>query len=285
MCSSDLEAAIDFPEEEIDFLADERIGQQLNAIYTQVKEVLKLAEQGALLREGMHVVLAGQPNAGKSSLLNALAGRESAIVTEIAGTTRDVLREEIQIDGMPLHVIDTAGLRDSDDVVEKEGIKRTWQAIEQADQVLLLVDDQVGVTQAEQQILKQLPQNIDVTFIHNKIDLSGNKQERIENEHGTLIRLSAKQLSGIDLLRDHLKTQMGYTGVGEGKFIARRRHLDALQRALVQLSTAKEQLHHHSGELLAEDLRQTQQILGEITGHVSSDELLGRIFSSFCIGK
>ncbi len=280
-----VEAAIDFPEEEIDFLADERIGQQLNAIYTQVKEVLKLAEQGALLREGMHVVLAGQPNAGKSSLLNALAGRESAIVTEIAGTTRDVLREEIQIDGMPLHVIDTAGLRDSDDVVEKEGIKRTWQAIEQADQVLLLVDDQVGVTQAEQQILKQLPQNIDVTFIHNKIDLSGNKQERIENEHGTLIRLSAKQLSGIDLLRDHLKTQMGYTGVGEGKFIARRRHLDALQRALVQLSTAKEQLHHHSGELLAEDLRQTQQILGEITGHVSSDELLGRIFSSFCIGK
>jgi len=280
-----VEAAIDFPEEEIDFLADERIGRQLDTIYSQVGEVLKLAEQGALLREGMHVVLAGQPNAGKSSLLNALAGRESAIVTEIPGTTRDVLREEIHIDGMPLHVIDTAGLRESKDVIEQEGIKRTWQAIEQADQVLLLVNDQTGVTEADQQILKQLPQNLSVTFVHNKIDLSGSRHERLENEHGTIIRLSAKQQIGIDLLRDHLKTQMGYTGAGEGKFIARRRHLDALQRALEQLDRAKEQLHHHSGELLAEDLRQAQQILGEITGRVTSDELLGRIFSSFCIGK
>jgi len=280
-----VEAAIDFPEEEIDFLADERIGQQLETIHYQVGEVLKLAEQGALLREGMHVVLAGQPNAGKSSLLNALAGREMAIVTEIPGTTRDVLREEIHIDGMPLHVIDTAGLRESQDMVEQEGIRRTWQAIEQADQVLLLVDDQAGVTEADQQILRQLPQNIGVTFIHNKIDLSGNKHEQLENEHGTIIRLSAKQQIGIDLIRDHLKAQMGFTGAGEGKFIARRRHLDALQRALTQLDQAKEQLHHHSGELLAEDLRQAQQMLGEITGQVTSDELLGKIFSSFCIGK
>ena len=280
-----VEAAIDFPEEEIDFLADERIGQQLNMIYSQVGEILKLAEQGALLREGMHVVLAGQPNAGKSSLLNALAGRESAIVTEIPGTTRDILREEIHIDGMPLHVIDTAGLRESEDLVEKEGIKRTWQAIEQADQILLLVDDQKGVTAAEQDILKQFPANIPVTCVHNKIDLSGNKHERIENEHGSLIRLSAKRKIGIDILRDHLKAQMGYTGVGEGRFIARRRHLDALQRGLEQLERAKEQLYLQSGELLAEDLRQTQNILGEITGKVTSDELLGRIFSSFCIGK
>lgn len=280
-----VEASIDFPEEEIDFLADERIGRQLDTIYMQVSEVLRLAEQGALLREGMHVVLAGQPNAGKSSLLNALAGRESAIVTEIPGTTRDVLREEIHIDGMPLHIIDTAGLRESADRVEQEGIKRTWQAIEQADQVLLLVDDQAGVTDADLHILKQLPQSIHITFVHNKIDLSGKQHERIENEHGTVIRLSAKQQIGIDLLRDHLKAQMGYTGVGEGRFIARRRHLDALQRALKQLDMAKQQLHSQSGELLAEDLRQAQQMLGEITGQVSSDELLGRIFSSFCIGK
>ncbi|MDH5444498.1 MAG: tRNA uridine-5-carboxymethylaminomethyl(34) synthesis GTPase MnmE [Gammaproteobacteria bacterium] len=280
-----VEAAIDFPEEEIDFLADERIAQQLDTIYIQVKEILKLAEQGSLLREGMHVVLAGQPNAGKSSLLNAMAGRESAIVTDIPGTTRDVLREEIHIDGMPLHVIDTAGLRESVDVVEKEGIKRTWQAIEQADQLLLLVDDQLGVTDADKEILGKLPQHIHVTFIHNKVDLSGNQAERIESEQGTVIRLSAKQDMGIDLLRDHLKAQMGYTGAGEGRFIARRRHLDALERALAFLDKAKQQLQHHSGELLAEELRQSQQALGEITGQVSSDELLGRIFSSFCIGK
>lgn len=280
-----VEAAIDFPEEEIDFLADERIGQQLHTIYIQVSEVLKLAEQGALLREGMHVVLAGQPNAGKSSLLNALAGRESAIVTEIPGTTRDVLREEIHIDGMPLHVIDTAGLRESEDIIEQEGIKRTWQAIEQADQVLLLVDDQTGVTEADQQILRQLPPSIPVTFVHNKIDMTGRCHEQLENEHGTIIRLSAKHHTGLNLLRDHLKIRMGFTGAGEGKFIARRRHLDALQRALVQLETAKQQLNHRNGELLAEDLRQAQQMLGEITGQVSSDELLGRIFSSFCIGK
>ncbi len=280
-----IEAAIDFPEEEIDFLADERIGQQLTMIHKQVAEVLALAEQGALLREGMHVVLAGQPNVGKSSLLNALAGRESAIVTEIPGTTRDVLREEIHLDGMPLHIIDTAGLRESEDLVEQEGIKRTWQAVEQADQVLLLLDDQVGVTPAEQEILRQLPPDIKVTFIHNKIDLSGHQPQQLEMEHGTVIRLSVKRQDGIDLLRDYLKAQMGYTGAGEGKFTARRRHLDALQRAHLQLDAAKEQLHHHSGELLAEDLRQTQHILGEITGHVTSDALLGRIFSSFCIGK
>jgi len=280
-----VEAAIDFPEEEIDFLADKRIAEQLHYIHQQVGEVLKLAEQGALLREGMHVVLAGQPNAGKSSLLNALAGRESAIVTDVPGTTRDVLREEIHIDGMPLHIIDTAGLRDSEDRVEKEGIKRTWQAIEQADQVLLLVDDQTGVTAADERILHQLPDNIHVTFVHNKIDLSGNGHERIEHNKDTIIRLSAKTKLGIDLLRDHLKAQMGYTGAGEGKFIARRRHLDALQRALLQLDKAKEQLQYQSGELLAEDLRQAQRALGEITGQVSSDELLGRIFSSFCIGK
>lgn len=280
-----VEAAIDFPEEEIDFLADERIGQRLNAIHTQVEQVLQQAEQGALLREGMHVVLAGRPNAGKSSLLNALAGRESAIVTDIPGTTRDVLREEIHIDGMPLHIIDTAGLRESEDVVEQEGIKRTWQAIEQCDQVLLLMEDAAGMSDEELRIQTKLPEGLPVTFVHNKIDISGNPAENLDHEYGTVIRLSAKTGDGISLLRDHLKTIMGYTGTGEGKFIARRRHLDALQRALEQLDTAKAQLETHTGELLAEDLRQAQNMLGEITGYVSSDELLGRIFSSFCIGK
>ncbi|MDH5178385.1 MAG: tRNA uridine-5-carboxymethylaminomethyl(34) synthesis GTPase MnmE [Gammaproteobacteria bacterium] len=280
-----VEAAIDFPEEEIDFLADERIGQRLQIIYQQVVDILQEAQQGALLREGMHVVLAGRPNAGKSSLLNALAGRESAIVTDIPGTTRDVLREEIHIDGMPLHIIDTAGLRESEDIVEQEGIKRTWQAIEQADQVLLLIDDTTGLRDEEQRIQTKLPPRLPVTFVHNKIDLSGNKAELLEHEYGTMVRLSAKTGDGISLLRGHLKTIMGYTGTGEGKFIARRRHLDALQRALHQLDNARAQLETHTGELLAEDLRQAQQALGEITGHLSSDELLGKIFSSFCIGK
>jgi len=280
-----VEAAIDFPEEEIDFLADERIGRQLEQILRQLSEVLRISEQGALLREGMRVVLAGRPNAGKSSLLNALAGRESAIVTEIAGTTRDVLREEIHIDGMPLHVIDTAGLRESEDRVELEGIRRTWREIEQADQILLLVDDEAGVGAEEEKILAQLPRQLQVTVVHNKIDLSQRPSELLQREKDTLIRLSAKTGEGLDLLRDHLKTCMGYTGAGEGRFTARRRHIDALERALEFVRHGKAQLLHGNGELLAEDLRQAQQALGEITGEVSSDELLGRIFSSFCIGK
>ncbi|MDH5409435.1 MAG: tRNA uridine-5-carboxymethylaminomethyl(34) synthesis GTPase MnmE, partial [Gammaproteobacteria bacterium] len=280
-----VEAAIDFPEEEIDFLADERIGKRLLTIEQQLAEVLQQAEQGALLREGMRVVLAGKPNAGKSSLLNALAGRESAIVTEIPGTTRDVLREEIHIDGMPLHIIDTAGLRESDDRVEQEGIKRTWQEIEQADQVLLLIDAQQGLGDEEQQILQQLPSSLSVSYIFNKIDLANTSAQCVTKEQGTEIHLSAKTGDGISQLRDHLKTVMGYTGTGEGKFIARRRHLDALQRAQDFIALAKQRMQQKSGELLAEDLRQAQQALGEITGEVTSDELLGQIFTRFCIGK
>ncbi len=281
-----VEAAIDFPEEEIDFLADERISQQLGYLQTELQQVIATARQGQLLREGMHIVLAGQPNSGKSSLLNALVGRDTAIVTEIPGTTRDVLKEEINLDGMPLHIIDTAGLRESEDAVEQEGMRRTWREIGQADCLLLVIDDRQGFSKEDQAILDRLHTTLPVTRIHNKIDLSGAPAEVIENESGTVIRLSAKVGSGIELLRDHLKTQVGYRGTTEGLFMARRRHLEALERALGHVETGWQQLKdHHAGELLAEELRLAQQALGEITGKVTSDELLGRIFSSFCIGK
>ncbi|MDH5572923.1 MAG: 50S ribosome-binding GTPase, partial [Gammaproteobacteria bacterium] len=243
-----------------------------------------------LLREGMRVVLAGQPNTGKSSLLNCLAGRESAIVTDIPGTTRDVLKEEINIDGMPLHIIDTAGLRDIEDSlvdpVEKEGMRRTWKEIEQANIVLLLFDDSQGFGVKEKQILKQLPKHIPVTLVHNKIDLSQHKAElQIKNENVHLW-LSIKENNGLDMLRDHLKSSVGYTGMGEGQFMARRRHLVALNKARDHIEAGLIQLKEQAaGELLAEELRVAQQALGEITGEVSSDELLGKIFSSFCIGK
>jgi len=281
-----VEAAIDFPEEEIDFLADERVSEKLRYLREDIDRVMVMAHQGQLLREGMRIVLAGQPNTGKSSLLNALAGRESAIVTEIPGTTRDVLKEEINIDGMPLHIIDTAGLRESGDVVEQEGIRRTWREIEQADCVLLLLDDRQGFGAAEQDILAQLPQRLPVTRVFNKIDLSGAQAQVLEDEHGIKVKLSVKTGEGIDLLRDHLKTRVGYQGTTDGLFMARRRHLDALERARLHIEKGFNQLQaHHAGELLAEELRLAQQALGEITGEVSSDELLGRIFTSFCIGK
>ena len=281
-----VEAAIDFPEEEIDFLSDGHVTKSLENILSEMDRIFASAQQGVLLRDGMRVVLIGQPNTGKSSLLNAMAGRESAIVTNIAGTTRDVLREEINIEGMPLHVIDTAGLRESEDVVEQEGIKRTWIEIEQADRAILLIDDKTGITADDEKILQQLPGSLEVTIVHNKIDLSDKKEELKEDAAKTEIYLSAKTGEGIELLRDHLKKIMGYTGLTEGVFLARRRHLDALTRARDFVLNGQSQLKESkAGELLAEDLRQAQQALGEITGFVSSDELLGRIFSSFCIGK
>ncbi len=281
-----VEAAIDFPDEEIDFLADSRVLRELDYLLQELDRVIATAHQGQLLREGMRIVLAGQPNTGKSSLLNALAGRESAIVTAVPGTTRDVLREEISIDGLPLHIIDTAGLRQSADEVEQEGIRRTWREIEQADCVLLVMDDRAGFGPAEQQILSQLPSRLPVIRVFNKIDLSGARAERREDADGEILHLSARSGEGIDLLRDLLKTVVGYRGTTEGVFMARRRHLQALQRARDFIANGREQLQsHHAGELLAEDLRQAQQALGEITGEVSSDDLLGRIFAGFCIGK
>lgn len=281
-----VEAAIDFPEEEIDFLADGIVTTRLDTLRRQLHAVQEAAHQGSLLRDGMSIVLAGKPNAGKSSLLNALAGRDSAIVTDIPGTTRDVLREQISIDGMPLHIIDTAGLRESTDAVEQEGIRRAWSEIERADRVLLLLDDQAGWGREEQAILARLPERLPVTLVHNKIDRSGHPATLEQSEGRTHVYLSARHGAGLDLLRDHLKQSMGFHDQVEGVFSARRRHLEALQQAANHLAAGDEQLrHYHAGELLAEELQLAQQALGEITGAFSADDLLGRIFTSFCIGK
>jgi tRNA modification GTPase len=286
-----VEAAIDFPEEEIDFLADGHVLNLLDGVRTDLSGVLREAGQGALLRDGMTVVIAGRPNAGKSSLLNALAGREAAIVTEIAGTTRDVLREHIHIDGMPLHVVDTAGLRDTEDQVERIGVERALKAIGEADRILLVVD--ATAPEADDpfalwpEFLDQRPDPAKVTLIRNKADLSGESVVlEVCNDGHVTISLSAKFAEGLDLLREHLKACMGYEQTSESSFSARRRHIEALQQASTHLEHGYAQLTlAGAGELLAEDLRMAQQALGEITGAFSSDDLLGRIFSSFCIGK
>lgn len=285
-----VEAAIDFPEEEIDFLADGKVAGDLQSIIDNLAAVRKEANQGAMMREGMKVVIAGRPNAGKSSLLNALSGKESAIVTEIAGTTRDVLREHIHIDGMPLHIIDTAGLREASDTVEKIGIERAWEEIEQADRVLFMVDGTTTEATDPKEIwpdfLDRLPAHVGITVVRNKADQTGESLGICHVNDPTLIRLSAKTGEGVDSLRSHLKECMGFAGGHEGSFMARRRHLDALERAAQHLEIGQQQLEGYmAGEILAEELRITQQQLNEITGEFSSDDLLGRIFSSFCIGK
>lgn len=286
-----VEAAIDFPEEEIDFLSDGNVLTQVQQLLEQLEKVEKEASQGALLRDGMNVVIAGLPNAGKSSLLNALAGREAAIVTDIEGTTRDILKEHIQIDGMPLHIIDTAGLRDTNDPVEKIGVERALLAINEADRILLVVDSTKPEVENPLSVwpsfLNPKPAMEKVTVICNKADLSHKQIELVVNEDGhTTIYLSAKGNQGIDLLREHLKACMGYEHTSESSFSARRRHLQALQEAREAIQHGYKQLkEQRAGELLAEDLRQAQQALGTITGTFTSDDLLGRIFSSFCIGK
>lgn len=285
-----VEAAIDFPEEEIDFLSDGHVATQLQGIIDQLQTVFAQAKQGTLLRDGMTVVIAGRPNAGKSSLMNALAGYDAAIVTSIEGTTRDVLREHIQIDGMPLHLIDTAGLRESPDEVEREGIRRAWQEIEKADRILMMVDSQESIATAPQDIwpelVARLPDKSKITVLHNKCDMSGIAEGLNTDGEYDVIALSAKQGQGMDILKDYLKQVMGYQSHSEGSFTARRRHLDALEIADQALIAGQAQLNGAgAGELLAEDLRACQNALNEITGEFSSDDLLGRIFTSFCIGK
>jgi tRNA modification GTPase len=283
-----VEATLDFPEEEIDFLHSAHAAEQLTSIQEKLEQVLAASRQGNLLQEGIKIVLVGQPNVGKSSLLNQLAGDEIAIVTAIPGTTRDTIRQSIEIEGIPLHLIDTAGLRETSDIVEQHGIARTYAAIEQADLVLLLVDSRHGVTEADHSVLERLPEQLPVLTVYNKIDLSGKPPHIAENTSGTTIYLSAKNGAGITLLRTALLKTAGWQAniAGEGAYMARQRHLQALihtkellENAAIWLQTA-DQL-----ELLAEELRLAQQALSSITGEFTSDDLLGEIFSSFCIGK
>ncbi|MDZ4297330.1 MAG: tRNA uridine-5-carboxymethylaminomethyl(34) synthesis GTPase MnmE [Moraxellaceae bacterium] len=286
-----VEAAIDFPDEEIDFLADGQILALLSHVEGALAAVMQEAKQGVLLRDGMRVVIAGSPNAGKSSLLNALAGNEVAIVTDIAGTTRDVLREHIQLDGLPLHIIDTAGLRDSPDVVEKEGIRRAYQEVAKADCVLFVYDSSQPNEHPQNTLaafFPELPANL--VLVANKCDLSGDTPNRRSVDLNGVklpqVQLSAKQGFGLDVLATELKAMMGYAGSHEGSFSARRRHLTALDATQQHLQQARIALvEHYAGELAAEDLRLAQQSLSEITGAFTPDDLLGKIFSNFCIGK
>lgn len=280
-----VEAALDFPDEEIDFIADSSVAADLENLLGRLDALQGGARQGCLVREGIQVVIAGPPNVGKSSLLNALSGTDAAIVTAVPGTTRDLLHREIQIDGLPLHIIDTAGLRHSDDLVEREGIRRARDQIEEADAILWLFDDSRAPDDLEFDPA-QLPRQVPLTLVRNKIDLSGRPPGRTQTWRGTEIAISARDGTGLDALRAHLKQIAGYQETTEGAFLARRRHLDALGRAQDALRQARTALQATgSAELTAEDLRLAQQALGEITGEVTSDELLGRIFSSFCIGK
>jgi len=279
-----VEASIDFVDENIDFLSDGGVERRLIQMTNSIESILKSSKQGFLLREGMTVVIAGKPNSGKSTLLNFLAGREAAIVTDKEGTTRDILRESITIDGMPLHIIDTAGLRNSEDEIEKEGIRRAKAEIEKADRILWVVDH--FYPDLEHFDHEWFPKKIPVTRIYNKIDLT------IDNPHISnlgpepIIYLSLKTGAGTQFLNEHLKESMGYRENVEDVFNARRRHINGLINANISINSAQNQLNElNTPELIAEDLRVAQQILSEITGEFTTEDLLGKIFSGFCIGK
>jgi len=285
-----VEATLDFPEEEIDFLEKSNARGQLAEIRAALQRVFSQAAQGALLRDGLKVVLAGQPNVGKSSLLNALAGADVAIVTPIAGTTRDKVTETIQIEGIPINIIDTAGIRDTNhvgDEVERIGIERTWDAVKSADVILHLLDAGRGPTKYDEQIVARLPDNVPVVRVWNKIDLSGHKAGVDHSSATTHIYLSATNKTGIDLLRAELLRIAGWQQTGESLYMARERHLIALNAAEAHLDTAAQHAANddQSLDLLAEELRLTQERLSSITGAFTSDDLLGVIFSRFCIGK
>ncbi len=285
-----VEATLDFPEEDIDFLEAADAKGKLAAIQNQLQSVLASAEQGAILREGMNVVLVGAPNVGKSSLLNALAGDDIAIVTDIAGTTRDTVREQITLDGVPVHIIDTAGLRDTDDLVEKIGIERSHKAVQEADVALILIDPKEGINSKTKAILDTLPASLKRIEIHNKIDLTGETATQLSgilhttSGADTLIKLSAKHGNGLDILKQALLEQIGWQGESESLFLARSRHLNALHQAETELNNAA-LCSNNQIELLAEHLRLAQLACSEITGEFTADDLLGVIFSRFCIGK
>ncbi len=281
-----IEAAIDFPEEEIDFLDDPRIGNGLDQLIEDITDLKFQANQGALLREGINVVLAGRPNAGKSSLMNRFTGTDTSIVTEIAGTTRDVIDEHVHIDGIPIRLIDTAGLRQGDDPIEIEGVRRAFREIDQADYVLIVVDldsHREDLKDHVELLLQEIPQNASYLVVLNKADIW--QPDAIDLDCNYILT-SALTGQGIDALKDRLKEGIGYSTGLEGSFIARSRHLDALKRGLEAVLKGKAlYTDNKAGELLAEELHHCQQALGEITGEFTSDDLLGRIFSAFCIGK
>jgi tRNA modification GTPase len=274
-----VEAAIDFPEEEIDFLSDDALLTRLDDCAQSFDELKKQAKVGRVLRDGYRAVIVGKPNAGKSSLLNRLSGEEAAIVTEVAGTTRDILREQINVDGLAVELIDTAGLRDDPDRIEEEGIRRAREALKSADAVLWIQDASGKVAK---NIDEDVPDGAEVIIVRNKIDVSGDAA----GDQDGVVYLSAKTGAGIDALNERLRKAAGYRNLGEGAFTTRKRHIDALRRAGAHFDTGRKALEEsRAGELLAEELRLAQEALGEITGSVSSDDLLGRIFSEFCIGK
>ena len=283
-----IEAAIDFPEEEIDFLSSQEVRERLADVRARMNAALQAAQQGVLLQQGLHVVIAGRPNAGKSSLLNRLAGYDAAIVTPIAGTTRDLLRDRIDIDGLPLHVVDTAGLRTTtDDAIEQEGMRRARAELQRADRVLFVIDAAADpAAQAYADERDSLPAGVPVTLVFNKCDVAkpaaarGRKAAVPER-----LLVSAASGEGFDALREHLKAAMGFAGEGGGTVSARARHVQALSQAALAFERAEALLQRKQGELVAEELRQAQQLLGQITGEFSSDDLLGEIFAGFCIGK
>jgi len=278
-----VEATLDFPEEDVEFLRRADVEGRLAAVRTELGAVQEASRQGSLLREGMHVVLAGQPNVGKSSLLNRLAGEELAIVTEIPGTTRDAVRQSINVGGVPAHIIDTAGLRDSSDPVEKLGIARTWTAIERADLMLLVINATRGESREDHDILARLPGKLPCIKVMNKIDLIGHAPAQERSGGAKVVWLSAKTGEGVELLREALLDTVGWHGSGEGLFMARERHLQALATAQAHLEQAAQLMRQL--ELFAEELRLAQEALGAITGEYTADDLLGEIFSRFCIGK
>jgi tRNA modification GTPase len=284
-----VEAAIDFPDEEVDALPAFVLRERLSQVFAAFVAIEAAARQGALLRDGFHVVIAGRPNAGKSSLLNRLVGDDVAIVTALPGTTRDLLRQHVQLDGMPLYLVDTAGLRTAADVVEEEGIRRARAEMQRADRILFVIDGSLSDAPDAAALaaeLAQLPRDIPLTLLVNKIDLTG-ASPRLEERAGmTHIYLSASSGAGLELLREHLKHSAGFRDSPSGALSARRRHLVALELAHRLVQDAADALEQsRAAELIAEDLRLAQQALGEITGEFTSDDLLGEIFSSFCIGK
>ena len=278
-----VEATLDFPDEDLEFIAEAKAVQRLEGVAAELAAILDRAAQGSLMRNGLHVVLVGQPNVGKSSLLNRLAGIDRAIVTDIAGTTRDALRETIQIEGIPLHITDTAGLRDTTDEVEKIGIARTWQEIERADVIVRLVDVRAGLTDADAAIDARLPSGVERITVFNKLDLAGGEARRTEADGAISLYLSAKAGLGVDLLRAELLRVAGWHRHGEDVILARERHLIALREALASIRRALD--NRHALELMAEELRLAQEAVNEITGEFTPDDLLGVIFSRFCIGK